>query len=192
MERTNFISECQRIFSINSLGCTPEQADLLYKLTNRMLEVNQVMNLTAITDEKSIILRHYVDSLAISCYLPRGASVLDVGCGAGFPTLPLAIFRPDLRIMALDSTAKRIHYVAETAELLSLANVTAISGRAEEYAQKAEYRECFDVVTARAVAALPMLSELCLAFVRVGGLMIAMKAQQAEEEVAAAKNGISL
>ena len=165
---------------------------MLYQLTLRMLEVNRVMNLTAITNEKSIILRHYVDSLMISRHLPINSRVIDVGCGAGFPTLPLAIFRPDLRITALDGTAKRIRYVEETARMFSLSNVTAIAGRAEEYAQKAEYRERFDVVTARAVAALPMLSELCLGFARVGGTMVAMKAQQAEEEIAAARNGISL
>ena len=192
MERTEFISECQTLFVLNSLSCDEAQAECLYQLTLRMLEVNQVMNLTAITDEKTIILRHYVDSLMISRYLPEGARVIDVGCGAGFPTLPLAIFRPDLKITALDGTAKRIRYVEETAKLLSLTNVTAIAGRAEEYAQKEGYRESFEVATARAVAALPMLSELCLGFVSVGGRMVAMKAQQAEDEISAAKNAISL
>ena len=192
MERTEFISECQRLFALNSLPCDEMQAERLYQLTLRMLEVNQVMNLTAITDEKTIILRHYVDSLMISRYLPTDARVIDVGCGAGFPTLPLAIFRPDLKITALDGTAKRIRYVDETARLLSLTNVTAVAGRAEEYAQKDGYREGFDVATARAVAALPMLSELCLGFVAVGGSMVAMKAQQAEDEISAAKNAISL
>ncbi len=192
MERLEFISECQRIFALNLLSCTSEQANCLYNLTVRMLEVNQMMNLTAITDEKTIILRHYADSLMISRDLPENARLIDVGCGAGFPTLPLAIFRPDLQITALDGTAKRIRYVDETASLLSLSNVTAIAGRAEEYAQKPEFREKFDVATARAVAALPMLSELCLGFVRVGGVMIAMKSQQAEEEVVAAKCGIGL
>ena len=108
MERVAFISECQRLFALNLLPCDENQAELLYQLTLRMLEVNRVMNLTAITDEKAVILRHYVDSLMISRYLPAGARVIDVGCGAGFPTLPLAIFRPDLKITALDGTAKRI------------------------------------------------------------------------------------
>ena len=192
MERMDFVSECQRVFALNSLACTEAQANLLYDLTVRMLEVNQVMNLTAITDEKGIILRHYVDSVMISRDIPVNSRVLDVGCGAGFPTLPLAIFRPDLQITALDGTAKRIRYVDETAKMLSLSGVSAIAGRAEEYAQKGEYRERFDVVTARAVAALPMLSELCLGFVRVGGVMLAMKSQQAEEEIAAASSCIAL
>ncbi len=192
MERTRFVTESQRMFALNSLECTEKQANLLYDLTVRMLEVNQTMNLTAITDEKTIILRHYVDSVAISKEIPPNARVIDVGCGAGFPTLPLAIFRPDLQITALDGTAKRIRYVEETVKMLSLSGVTAIAGRAEEYAQKNEYRERFDVATARAVAALPMLSELCLGFVRVGGVMLAMKSQQAEGEIAAANSCIAL
>ncbi len=190
MERSAFILECQRAFDVNEMVCSEEQAAQLYDLTVRMLEVNQTMNLTAITDEKAIILRHYADSLTISRYIPENTRVIDVGCGAGFPTLPLAIFRPDLQITALDGTAKRIRYVEETAKMLSLPNVTAIAGRAEEYAQNSEYRERFDIATARAVAALPMLSELCLGFVRVGGAMIAMKAQQAADEVEMAKNAI--
>jgi len=192
MERSAFVLECQKTFERNEMNCTEEQASRLYDLTLRMLEVNQTMNLTAITDEKAVILRHYVDSLTVSHYIPENSRMIDVGCGAGFPTLPLAIFRPDLQITALDGTAKRIRYVEETAKLLSLSNVTAMAGRAEEYAQNPAYREEFDVVTARAVAALPMLSELCLGFARVGGAMIAMKAQQASEEIAAAKNAISL
>lgn len=192
MERSEFVFECQKTFEMNEMHCSTEQATLLYDLMIRMLEVNKSMNLTAITDEKAIILRHFADSVTVSRYIPQNSRIIDVGCGAGFPTLPLAIFRPDLQITALDGTAKRIRYVEETAHLLSLNNVTAIVGRAEEYAQDPLYRERFDVVTARAVAALPMLSELCLGFACVGGKMIAMKAQQAAEETAAAKNAISL
>lgn len=192
MEQIEFIRECQRLFALNQLPCTEAQAAQLFRLTERMLEINKSMNLTAITDEKTVILRHYVDSLTVSAYIPQGARLIDVGCGAGFPTLPLAIFRPDLRITALDGTAKRIVYVRETAAMLGLENVTAIAGRAEEYAAKPGYRECFDIVTARAVAGLPVLCELCLPFARVGGSMIAMKSQQADEELQNAKNGISL
>ena len=182
------------IFSKNS--CLPAlddgKCEKLYKLTEIMLEVNKSMNLTAITDEKAIILKHYADSLTVSDFIPEGASVIDIGCGAGFPTLPLGIFRPDLKITALDGTAKRIEYVRSTAEKLGLTNISAISGRAEEFAQKAEYRESFDVATARAVAALPVLSELCIPFCKVGGSFIAMKASSADEELAASKNAIKL
>ena len=102
-----------------------------YDLTERMLSVNEYMNLTAITEPDAIILRHYADSLTVAEYLPQGVHVVDIGCGAGFPTLPLAIARPDLFILALDSTAKRIDYVAQTAKKLNLAHVDAISCRAE-------------------------------------------------------------
>ena len=194
MEFSAFFAQCKEIFARQD-GLpipTEEQADKLFRLTEIMLETNRHMNLTAITDESAVILKHYADSLTVSTRIPNGASVIDIGCGAGFPTLPLAIFRPDLRVTAVDSTAKRVEYVRRTAESLSLVNVTAIAARAEELAKKDEYRERFDFVTARAVASLPMLAELCLPFVRVGGAMIAMKASRAEEEREAAKNAIVL
>lgn len=192
MTQSEFVAECQRIFELNGLNCSLEQATQLFLLTQRMLEVNKSMNLTAITEEKTIILRHYVDSLTISEQIPLGASLIDVGCGAGFPSLPLAIFRPDLSITSLDGTAKRIAYVAQTARVLKLPHLQAIAGRAEEYAQREDYREKFDVATARAVAQLPVLCELCLPFVKKGGKMIAMKAQQAAEELALSKRCIEL
>ena len=168
-----------------------ERTHKLYDLTARMLEVNRSMNLTAIKDEGGIILRHYADSLAVSEYIPEGSTVIDVGCGAGFPALPLAIFRPDLKITALDSTAKRINYVAETSVMLGLDNVTAVAARAEDYGNDAKHREKFDVVTARAVAALLVLTELCLPLAKVGGSFVAMKASKAQEELELSKNAIT-
>ena len=105
-----FLGECRRIFSLNPEINAPneEQTAKLYRLTEVMLEVNEHMNLTAITDCSQIILKHYVDSLSVSEYIPQNAKIIDIGCGAGFPSLPLAICRPDVRIVALDSTAKRI------------------------------------------------------------------------------------
>lgn len=194
MEFAVFKEKCIEIFAKNASLLTPseKEIELLFALTQRMLEVNKSMNLTAITDEDSIILKHYADSLTVSEYIPQGARVIDIGCGAGFPTLPLAIFRPDLDITALDGTAKRIEYVKQTSKMLGLDNVTAIAGRAEEYAAKPEYRECFDVATARAVAALPVLSELCLPFVKKGGAFVSMKASQGEQELENARNAIRL
>lgn len=192
MEFAIFKEKCIDIFAKNTSLPTPDerQIELLFALTERMLEVNKSMNLTAITDEDSIILKHYVDSLTVSSYIPEGAKIIDIGCGAGFPTLPLAIFRPDLSIIALDGTAKRIEYVKQTAKMLGLDNVTAIAGRAEEYAAKPEYREKFDVATARAVAALPVLAELCLPFVKKNGAFVSMKAAQGEAELENARNAI--
>ena len=136
---------------------------------------------------KKIILNHYADCAALAARLPKKARIADVGCGAGFPTLPVAILRDDVAITAIDSTEKRVRYVAESAALLGLSNVTAITMRAEDGGKNPEYRESFDVVTARAVAEMRVLTELCLPYVKVGGAMIAMKGKNAEFELSAAK-----
>ena len=175
-----------------SLDISLDKTEKLFELTKIMLEVNKVMNLTAITDEDAIIVKHYVDSLMVSSYIPMGATVIDVGCGAGFPCLPLAIFRKDLTITALDSTAKRIKYIDDTAKKLDIMNIIPIAARAEELGKQMEYRERFDVATARAVAALPVLSELCLPFVKKGGIFVSMKASQGSQEAIDAQNSIKL
>lgn len=194
MEFEAFKKKCIDIFALNSFLPTPNdgQIEKLFRLTEIMLKVNESMNLTAITEESAVILRHYADSMTILDDIPEGAEVIDVGCGAGFPSLPLAIFRPDVKITSLDGTAKRIEYVKNTAKELGASNLTAISGRAEDLAKKPEYREKFDIATARAVAALPVLTELCLPFVKKGGSFIAMKAAQGENEAVASANAIKL
>lgn len=169
-----------------NMQASEEQLEQMFLMFCELAEANKVMNLTAITDEDGVIFKHIVDSLMISPYVPSDASLIDVGCGAGFPTLPLAIMRPDLHITALDSTEKRVKYVARTAERLGLTNVQTVVGRAEELAHDAKYREAFDCATARAVAVMPMLAELTLPLVRVGGSLVAMKAKNAREEFDAA------
>ena len=193
MDFTEFYNISLEIWAKNTFlpPLTEATAQKLYELTVRMLDVNRSMNLTAIKDEESVILRHYADSLAISAYIPVGAKVIDVGCGAGFPTLPLAIFRSDISITALDSTAKRIEYVKQTSNILSLNNVTAIAERAEVLASNQSYRESFDVATARAVAAMPILTELCLPLVKVGGRFVAMKAAKGDDEAKISANAIT-
>ena len=163
MDFTEFFSVYQSIMQQNGFAAYADEASAkrFHDLTARMLEINEKMNLTAIKEESAIILLHYADSLTASQFLPQNARVADIGCGAGFPCLPLAICRPDLQITAIDSTEKRIRYVAETASLLHCDNLTAVAMRAEEGGQ-GRYREQFDVCTARAVAALPLLAELCL------------------------------
>ena len=123
----SFSSEITRIFSKNSLSSylSMDTVSKFYALTVRMLEENEKYNLTAITDPSKIILNHYADCVAMAKNFKQGAKIIDVGCGAGFPTLPLAIVRPDLSIVAMDSTAKRINYVAETARMLGLSGVRA-------------------------------------------------------------------
>ena len=169
---------------------TPSVAEKLYALTVRMLETNEKFNLTAIKEPSRIILLHYVDSLLAARHIPENATVIDVGCGAGFPSLPLAICRPDLKITAMDATAKRVEYVKETAALLSLDGLSTLTGRAEELGNVPTLRERFDVATARAVAALPILSELCMPFVRTGGIFLALKGKNAEAEKREAEGAI--
>ena len=193
MEFLEFNAIFNTVMRDNGLShlCDDEKSRKLYYLMEHMLEVNKSMNLTAIKEERAVITRHFVDSLTIEPFLPQNAKILDVGCGAGFPSLPLGIVRPDLSIVALDSTEKRIRYVADTAKALELSRFTAIAARAEELAHDKAHRACYDVVTARAVAALPVLSELCLPFARIGGRFIAMKAKRGDEELAAAASAIS-
>ena len=143
-----------------------------------LVAYNEKVNLTAVTDGEEILRKHFLDSmlLAAKCgkYLPEGGSVLDIGSGAGFPGVPLGLVRKDLVITLLDSLNKRIVFLEALREKLGM-RYAAVHGRAEELAKKAEYRECFDVVTARAVAAMPMLAEYSLPFVKVGGYWLAMK-----------------
>jgi 16S rRNA (guanine527-N7)-methyltransferase len=193
IEKQAFISKFTKVFKDNGFGnmISLDIAEVFLKLTERMLEENEKYNLTAITDVDKIILSHYADCAALAKRLPQNAKIADIGCGAGFPTLPIAILRPDVTILAVDSTAKRIGYVNETAALLGLTNVTAVAMRAEDGGKNPEYRERFDVVTARAVAEMRVLSELCLPLVKVGGEMIAMKGKNAEFELTGAKRAIA-
>ena len=193
MDKKSFTSVLTRAFSANGMSSllSLERMEKFYELTVRMLEENEKYNLTAITDPNKIILNHYVDCSTLAARLKKGASIIDVGCGAGFPTLPLAIVRPDLKITAMDSTAKRVNYVAETANLLGLQNVVAVTMRAEDGGKSPEYREKFDYATARAVAEMRVLAELALPFVKVGGQMVAMKGKNAEFELTAAKKAIA-
>ena len=168
-----------------------ERSRKLYFLMQHMLEVNKSMNLTAIKEERAIVVRHFLDSLTVEPFLPKNAKMLDVGCGAGFPCLPIGIFRPDLNITALDSTEKRIRYVQDTACQLEIPRFRAIAARAEALAYDKAHRAQYDIVTARAVASLPVLVELCLPFVARGGTFVAMKAKRGEEELAAATSAIT-
>ena len=160
-----------------------------YVFSTHLLEVNQITNLTAIRNLPDTISKHLIDSLLAAEYLPGGASVLDLGCGPGFPSIPLAIARPDLKIVALDSTAKKISFVKDAASRLSLSNLTAIAGRAEDAAISKQIGKV-DAVVSRAVAKMSVLSELCLPYLKIGGVFVALKASKAAEELAEAQNAI--
>jgi 16S rRNA (guanine527-N7)-methyltransferase len=196
MERSDFIRLLSDALAANELAdmVDVDCVNNLYLLTEHMLRVNNVMNLTRITEPREIILRHYIDSLTLLPHIPQGATVMDVGCGAGFPSLPLAIARPDLRITALDSTDKKVRYVNETASLLGISDrLTAITARAEDAAApNSPLREHFDIVCSRAVARLPILAEITLPFLSVGGTLIAMKGGQAALEADEAAKAFSI
>lgn len=185
----------ERLFRENGLEKhldVSRETELFGRLTEHMLRVNEQMNLTALRDVESVVYLHYVDSLMVERLLPEGADLADVGCGAGFPSLPLAIARPDLSILALDSTEKKTRYVAEAAKLLGVdAKFETTAGRAEEFGQ-GELREKFSFVTARAVSNLRMLSELCLPLVRVGGAFLSMKGANWRAECEDASRAIEL
>ena len=156
-----------------------------------LVEWNQKMNLTAITDPEGIVVKHFLDSLSfLSCVkVPKNASLIDVGTGAGFPAVVLKIARPDLRITLLDSLNKRLLFLQEVSKQLGLP-MTTVHARAEEGGRNPQLRQKFDFATARAVAALPVLSEYCLPFVKKGGAFVAMKGPGGETELADAQKAI--
>ena len=193
-DEKQFKSRLSRVFDSNGLSSmlNIERVEKFVALTAYMLEENEKYNLTAITDPDKIILNHYADCAAMAKAPPKGARLIDVGCGAGFPTLPLAIVRDDLDITAIDSTAKRVNYVEETSKMLGLCNVRCAVMRAEDGGKDTTMREKFDFATARAVAEMRVLCELCLPYVKIGGAMVAMKGKNAEFELSGAKRAISI
>ena len=164
--------------------------DKKYKAyTDYLLEVNSHTNLTTITDPSEIELKHFKDSLTVLDYIKEGDRVLDLGAGAGFPGIPLRIEK-DFELTLIDSVNKKVNFMNEVIEILGLSNARAIHTRAEDFTK--ENREAFDVVVSRAVANMSTLSELCLPFVKVGGLFIALKGPKADEEVKAAANALEI
>ena len=159
---------------------------------NELVEVNQYMNLTAITEREEVYRKHFLDSLEINRAIKQDGvyTLCDVGSGAGFPSIPLAIVDDNVRVTIIDALNKRIKFLNELTKKIGLNNVNALHRRAEDYVK--EVGACFDVVTARAVARLNVLAELCLPLVKVGGTFVAMKGSSGSEELDEAKKGISI
>lgn len=160
------------------------KTDICEKLTEfckYLLEQNQLFNLTAIKTPEGAALLHFADSLTLSEFVPEGAKLLDIGSGAGFPAIPLAISRPDVKVTALDSTQKRVDFINRCAEMLGLDNLHAVCHRAEDVTGK-NFKESYNIVTARAVAAYPILLELAIPAVKVGGQFVAMKSKDVSRE----------
>lgn len=182
----------REMFSAYRLNISPELFQQLEIYAEFLVEYNQNVNLTAITDGETILKKHFLDSFLLAHlagnYFPMQANVLDIGSGAGFPGVPLALLRPENHFILLDSLQKRITFLNLLNKKLSC-SYTAIHGRAEEYAKLPDFREKFDIVTARAVASLPMLAEFSLPYVKIGGFWIAMKGK---EDISSALSAISL
>lgn len=157
-----------------------------------LVEKNKVMNLTAITEKEEVIDKHFIDSIALkkAMDVTKPLKILDLGTGAGFPGIPLKIAYPNLNVTLLDSLNKRIKFLQEVIDALSLTSIHAIHGRAEDYAKQEAYREQFDLCVSRAVANLATLSEYCLPYVTCGGCFISYKSGAVEEELEQSKRAI--
>lgn len=183
--------KCCSAFDKYDLMLTSTVYDKLNAYADYLVEYNKNVNLTSLTESKDILYKHFIDSILVFKYvdIPENSTIIDVGTGAGFPSVPMKIYRPDIKITLLDSLNKRIIFLQSLCEKLHL-DASFVHGRAEDFSKKAEYRENFDFSCARAVANMSLLSELCLPFVRVGGEFISMKGPT--EDISAGANAIKI
>ena len=175
----------------NIPGITERQAEQFSTYCDMLIDWNSRMNLTAITEPEQVAQKHFMDSILPAALIPQGASVIDVGTGAGFPGVPLAIMRPDIKLTLLDSLNKRITFLTELCAALGL-NARCIHARAEDAGRKSELREQFDIATSRAVANVSALAEYTVPFLKVGGVSLMYKGPQAPEELIAGKRALEL
>ena len=189
-KRERFEEELE-YFEITLSDRQKEQFDRYYEL---MIEKNRVMNLTGITDYDEVCLKHFTDSLTIVRIknMDQVKSLIDIGTGAGFPGIPIKIVFPHIEVVLLDSLNKRLKFLDEVIEQLSLEKIATLHGRAEDYAKKKEYREQFDLSVSRAVANLSTLSEYCLPFVKQGGSFISYKSADSDDEIQQAEKAVKI
>lgn len=170
-----------------------EQLESFQKYYELLIEWNQQINLTAITEPKEVVIKHFYDSLTPSFYFKfSNQKLIDIGAGAGFPSIPLIICFPELQITLLDSLNKRLVFLQEVIDKLNLKNVTLVHGRAEDYGNKKEFRQEYDIAISRAVARLNIISELSLPFLKIGGSMISLKGSNVDQELNEALKAIKI
>lgn len=192
MKKEEFFEKMQEKSTVLGVRFLVEQSEQFFEYMNLLIEWNEKMNLTAITEPEEIILKHFIDSITILKELEDNSKVVDVGTGAGFPGIPLSIMNPTLKITLVDSLNKRLIFLQEVVDKLGLKNIEIVHARAEEFGQNKRYRESFDVATSRAVANLSILSEYLIPLVKVEGKVISMKASEADEEINDAKKAIEV
>ena len=187
------ILHLKQVATLMNIAVSEDQILLFGRYYEFLLEYNQKVNLTRILEPQDVAVKHFGDSLALLApnELPAGSLVADIGTGAGFPGIPVAIMRPDIQVVLVDSLRKRTVFLSEAIQLLGLRNVKVVWARAEDMGHNPAYRERFDVVLARAVASLNVLAELCLPLVKKGGIFLAMKGPKASEELLLAQGAIS-
>lgn len=192
MLKEEFSEKIKEYMNKINIEISDKQIEKFFDYMNLLLEWNEKINLTAITEPEDIILKHFVDCATILKYIKDEDKIIDIGTGAGFPGIPLKILNEKLDITLMDSLNKRINFLNEIINKLDLKNIVAIHARAEELARNKEYREKFDIATSRAVANLSTLSEYMLPFVKKDGMVISMKGSNIEEEVKNAKKAIKI
>ena len=192
MDIKEFKEEIEKYLNVLKIELEEKQIKQFYDYMNLLIEWNKKINLTAITELKEIILKHFVDSLTISKYINEKSTLIDVGTGAGFPGIPLKILRNDIKITLVDSLNKRIKFLEEVIEKINLNNIKTVHGRAEEIGRNTNYRETFDYATSRAVANIATLSEYLIPLIKKNGKCIYMKGPDLEEELEKGKKAISV
>ena len=180
----------EKLFKEYGLDIDENIKNLFKSYYSLLLEYNSRFNITAITDEREVVIKHFIDS-ALGVELLKGETLADVGSGGGFPAIPLKILKPELKVTLIEATEKKCEFLKTVADTLGLKDITVLCGRAEEFAKKSEYREKFDICTARAVARLNILSEYCLPFVKRGGIFLAYKGD-ADEEARDSENAVKI
>ena len=192
MEYTEFKEELVKSAKKIDVDITEEQAQKLYKYMTILIDWNKKINLTAITQEKDIIYKHFIDSISINKYIKNKTDIIDIGTGAGFPGIPLKILNSTNSFTLVDSLGKRINFLQNVKKDLNLNNINLIHSRVEDLAQIDSYREKFDIVASRAVANLRVLVEYMLPLVKEDGICICMKGPNIEEEIKDAKNAMNI